>query len=210
MPRSLPRFIARALGALALAALATGSHTARADGDDRAVAQALVASAATFGPPAVTGAAVTEASDALERATRLRVAGDEPHGRDADGLAREWAETARDLGSASAAEKLADDRKHQAIQARAQLQRTKALVEEGLARLGRLRAELDAASVPTRHAVSAAPLHADARPKKAESPALAGPEPAPTAGAPAAVAPAPSAAAPTASPSHAPSKGNAP
>src|SRR6185437_2510347 len=56
------------------------------------------------------------------------------------------AETARDLSLAVAAEKLAEDSKRQAMQSQAQLQRTRALVEESIARLGRLRAELDAAS----------------------------------------------------------------
>jgi hypothetical protein len=146
-------------GVLVLAAVAAvfaPPRAARADGDDRTVAQALIASGAALGPAAVTGAAVAAANDALERGTRLRVAGDEVHARVADGLAREWAETARDLAAAAAAEKMAEDRKRQAIQAHAQLQRTKALVEEGLARLGRLRAELDAASGPLKHAPSAA------------------------------------------------------
>ncbi|HEX3769582.1 MAG TPA: hypothetical protein VHV30_01900, partial [Polyangiaceae bacterium] len=104
-----------------------------------------------------------------------------------------WAETARDLASAAAAEKMAEDRKHQAIQARAQLQRTKALVEEGIARLGRLRAELDAASSPVRHAPSAAtpgavsPGAASARPVSLPPAA-----PVPAASPPAPGAPAPS------------------
>ncbi len=92
----------------------------------------------------VTAEALARAKDALERATRLRAAGDEAHAKAADGLAREWAETARDLSLAAAAEKLAEDRKRESMQAEAQLERTRALVEEGIARLGRIRAELEA------------------------------------------------------------------
>ena len=117
---------------------------AQEDGrDDRTAAEALVKQAA---PSPVTAEAVTRAGEALEQATRLRAAGDEAHAKAADGLAREWAETARDLSLAAAAEKLAEDSKRQAMQSQAQLQRTRALVEESIARLGRLRAELDAAS----------------------------------------------------------------
>jgi hypothetical protein len=191
----------RTLASLALAAgvlaLQAPERTARAD-DDRAAAQSLIASGAALGPANVTGPALSAANDAIERATRLRAAGDETHARVADGLAREWAETARDLASAAAAEKMAEDRKRQAIQARAQLQRTKALVEEGIARLGRLRAELDAASGPVKRAPSAAtpgtvsPATASAKPASA-SPAT------PVTGA-----------APTASPAPAPSKPVAP
>ena len=143
----------RGRGAIAVAAfliaVAVGG-AARGAGDDRAVAEALVKSTEPLGPAPVTADALARTSEALERATRLRAAGDEAHAKVADGLAREWAETARDLGLAAAAEKLAADRKRQSMQALAQLQRTKALVEEGIARLGRLRAALDAAAPPTK------------------------------------------------------------
>jgi hypothetical protein len=138
--------------ALGLLALALSSRTARADGDDPAAAattRALIQTTVSLGTPdvaAVTAEAIENADDALERATRLRAAGDPSHAKVADALAREWAETARDAALAAAAERLADDRKRQAMQAQAQLQRTKALVEESIARLGRLRAALEAAS----------------------------------------------------------------
>jgi hypothetical protein len=128
-------------------ALAMGGH-ARAEqgrGDDRAAAEALVGPMAKAAPAPVTAEAVARANEALEQATRFRAAGDEAHAKAADGLAREWAETARDLALAAATEKQAEDRKRQAIQAQAQLERTRALVEDGIARLGRIRAELDAA-----------------------------------------------------------------
>jgi hypothetical protein len=139
---------------------------ARAQGDDRAAAEALVAPLLHATPAPVTAEAVARASDALEQATRFRAAGDEAHAKAADGLAREWAETARDLALAAAAEAQAQDRKRQAIQAEAQLQRTRALVEDGIARLGRVRAELEAAQTK---AATAVEVH-DGQPKPAASP----------------------------------------
>jgi hypothetical protein len=154
------------LATLATLVVAMGTRPAWAGGDDRAVTDALIKSTTPLGPPAVIAEAIEHANEATERATRLRAAGDEVHAKVADGLAREWAETARDVGLAAAAEQMADDRKRQAIQAQAQLQRTKALVEESIARLGRLRAELDAASGQARSpAIAAAGTATATRPK---------------------------------------------
>jgi hypothetical protein len=93
----------------------------------------------------ITAAAVARAKEALERAARLRGAGDEAHAKAADGLAREWAETARDLARAADAEASASDLRRKAVDAQARLIRARALVEEGIARVGRLRAQLDEA-----------------------------------------------------------------
>jgi hypothetical protein len=98
---------------------------------------------------AATADAVLEAKNALERATRLRVAGDEAHAKAADGLALEWAETARDVVRAVDAEAAAADLRHKALDAQAQLERSRALVEEAIASVGRLQAELDQASAHT-------------------------------------------------------------
>jgi hypothetical protein len=95
---------------------------------------------------AVTADAVLEAKNALERATRLRVAGDEAHAKAADGLALEWAETGRDVARAADAEGKAADLRQKALDAQAQLERARSLVEEAIASLGRLQAELDQAS----------------------------------------------------------------
>jgi len=120
-----------------------------AQGDDRAVAEALVAQLApssadaTRGP--VTAEALTRAKEALERATRLRRSGDEAHAKAADGLAREWAETARDLARAAEAESTAADLRRRAMNEQAQVERARALLEEGVARVGRLRAQIDEA-----------------------------------------------------------------
>jgi hypothetical protein len=103
-------------------------------------------------PSPVTAEAVRRVAEATEQATRFRAAGDEGHAKAADGLAREWSETARDLALAAAAEKLAEERKRLSMKAQAQLERTRALVEEGIARLGRLRAELEGG--PSKSAVA--------------------------------------------------------
>jgi hypothetical protein len=150
------------LGVLGGFASTVGS--ARAQGDDRSAAEALVAPADKAPPVPVTAEALDRARDALEQGTRLRAAGDEAHAKAADGLAREWAETARDLALAAAAEKQADERRRQALQAQAQLDRTRALVEDGIARLGRLRAELAAASSTATPAKVAIEVH-DGQPK---------------------------------------------
>ena len=126
-------------------ALALAVSPARAQGDNRGAAEALALPLEHAAPSPVTAEALTRTREALEQATRFRAAGDEAHAKAADGLAREWAETARDLALAAAAEKQADDRKRQAMQAQAQLERTRALVEDGIARLGRIHAELAAA-----------------------------------------------------------------
>jgi hypothetical protein len=91
---------------------------------------------------AVTTQAVTNAKAALERATRLRSAGDETHAKAADGLALEWAQSGRDLAKAADAEATATELRHKAVEAQAQLERTRTLVEEGITRIGRLQAQL--------------------------------------------------------------------
>jgi len=131
--------------ACALGAAISTVSAAQAPGDDRAAAEALVGPVEQATPAPVTAEAIARAREALEQATRFRAAGDEAHAKAADGLAREWAETARDLALAGAAEKQANDKKRQAMEAQAQLERTRALVEDGIARLGRIRAELNAA-----------------------------------------------------------------
>ena len=150
---------------LAVAGMALGETSARAEGDDRSAAEALVKPLEQAASSPITAEALAGAKGALEQATRLRAAGDEAHAKAADGLAREWAETARDLSLAAAAERLADDRKRQSMQAQAQLERTRALVEEGIARLGRIRAELEA--VPPKP-VKAVEMHdGDPKPRAA-------------------------------------------
>jgi hypothetical protein len=91
---------------------------------------------------------VKRAKDAVERATRLRAAGDEAHARLADGLAAEEAAGAEDLARTIDAEKAANDARRAATDAGVVGDRERALLEEGIARNGRLKAELDETARP--------------------------------------------------------------
>lgn len=86
--------------------------------------------------------ALTQTRDALERAQRFHILRDEVHARDAESLALEWADMGRDLVVASDAEARAAQVRRKATDSQVQLDRTRALVEETVARLGRLRAEI--------------------------------------------------------------------
>jgi cell division protein FtsN len=142
-------------------AIAGLSATARADGDDHDATLAIVRELerdAAHRP--LTIEPVERAKQALERAVRFRALGDEAHARAADGAAREWAETARDLVQAADAESKAGELRRRAVDEQAQIERLRALVDEGIARIGRLRAELEEAessakqdAKPERHAV---------------------------------------------------------
>jgi hypothetical protein len=91
---------------------------------------------------------VKRAKEAVERATRLRAAGDEAHARLADGLAFEEATGAEDLARAIDAEKAANDARRAATDAGVVGDRERALLEEGIARNGRLKTELDELARP--------------------------------------------------------------
>lgn len=80
---------------------------------------------------------------AMERAKRMREAGDEAHARLADALAREWAEAAQDLARAVDAEAKATVARTGALDAGARAEHERAMLEEGIARSGRLRALID-------------------------------------------------------------------
>jgi hypothetical protein len=123
--------------------VATG---ALAQGSDRDVAQAIVDELGKDAAhQAITAEPVGLARLALERGLRLHSLADEVHAREADGLAREWAEVARDLVRAADAETKAAEVRRKALDERVQLERTRALIDEGIARIGRLKAELDEA-----------------------------------------------------------------
>jgi hypothetical protein len=129
--------------------------SARAQGtDDRGVAEGIVKQLEQDAAHKVVLAdTIRNAKEALERAKRMHAAGDEGHARDAEGLAREWAETGRDLAKAAQAEATAADLRQKALDIQAKLERERALVEEGIARIGRLTAELSHAQEPARQAV---------------------------------------------------------
>jgi hypothetical protein len=137
--------ILRLAQAVALAVLALAAFTAGiARGDNRTSAAAILDELANDAVhKAAIGAIVQRGRDALERATRMRAAGDEAHAQLADGLAQEEAETARDLVRALEVERLADDARRGATDAGVVGERERALLEEGIARNGRLKAEIE-------------------------------------------------------------------
>lgn len=101
----------------------------------------------------LTADAVAHARKALERALRMRQSGDETRARDTEGLARRWVELARDLARTSDAEAQAGLLRSAATDAGAHAERERALLEETIARTGRLKAEIEAAE----HEENAAP-----------------------------------------------------
>jgi hypothetical protein len=124
-----------------------GLVAGNARADDGAAARGLVLD---LGADTVHAALIAEplgrAREALERAMRLRESGDEARAKAADGLALEWAETARDLAHAADAERTAADRRREALAKLAQVERARALVEADLAHVGRLRKEIEDAA----------------------------------------------------------------
>ncbi|HXX67008.1 MAG TPA: hypothetical protein VEK07_07500 [Polyangiaceae bacterium] len=118
---------------------------ALADGDARASIQALEHDTSHR---AIVADAVGRAKEALERATRLHALHDEPHAAEADALALEWAAIGRDLMRAVRAEEEAAEVRRKATDAQAQLERSRALVEEAIARVGRLEIEIARAQRP--------------------------------------------------------------
>jgi hypothetical protein len=150
--------------ALAAAVLLAARPGQSQGSDDHAVASAMIQQLAQDTThTAITAATLTRASEALERATRLRGAGDETHARAADGMAREWAETARDLVRSVDAEAAAADLRRRAVEAQARVERTRALVEEAIARVGRLTSELEAAGKSTAKDRTAVDVHDSGR-----------------------------------------------
>jgi hypothetical protein len=135
----------RALGAVGMVAagLVLAGSAAAQTADEHAAAEALVQTLEhDTAHTVVTADAVAAAKGALERATRLRSAGDEAHAKAADGLALEWAQMGRDLAKAADAEATAAELRRKAVDAQALLERTRAQVEEGIAHVGRLRTQL--------------------------------------------------------------------
>lgn len=96
------------------------------------------------------------AKKSLERAHGARASGDAVHARMLDGLALEWAETARDLLRAAAAEQAAASAADKAREASVRAERARALLEETQARRGRADAELEKALAAEREAREAA------------------------------------------------------
>ncbi len=131
-------------GALVVAAVALGAHASAMD-DDRAMAlSALRDVEARPEAKELAKEPLARAHEALDRAQRLRDVRDEPRARLCDGLARTWAETARDVVKAAEAETRARASRGSALDAGAQVERERATLEEGIGQTGRLKAQLEA------------------------------------------------------------------
>ena len=125
-------------------ALAIGVVAAAAGSDDRAAAEAVLREVEASPKKDVAAEMTTRSRGALDRAAKLRAAGDEAHARLADGLAKTWAETARDVVRAVDVEEKAQTSRRAATDAGVLADRERALLEEGIAQSGRVRAQLEA------------------------------------------------------------------
>lgn len=117
-----------------------------------------------------------QAKKALERAFGARGAGDEPHARMLDALALTWAEAARDLDRAAAAERVANTTSQRAREAQTRAERARALLEETQARRERATAELQRVEVEAKDAARGA---ADAEAQRLDRAKKKGAAPAP-------------------------------
>ena len=138
---------------------------------DGATAQGIVRDLeAKAGADAETARVVAEpvksAKRALERAHGARASGDELHARMLDGLALEWAESARDLDRAAAAERASVATSKQANVVETAAKQARALLEETQARRGRTAAELERVEAEARDAKQRA---ADAEAQRLEA-----------------------------------------
>lgn len=134
----------RGLAALVLSAVVAVAAVASAGPDDRGSAESILRDVDRSARKDVANEMVTRAKGALNRSSRMRAAGDEPHARLADAVARTWAEAARDVVRAAEIEEKAAAARRNAADAGAVADRERALLEEGIAQSGRLRAQLEA------------------------------------------------------------------
>jgi len=159
---------------LAAALVAIASLAFAASGtDDRASAEATIADLEKNPhTKELCADPISKSRLALERARRMRVAGDDKHARLADGLAAEWARVARELARADEIETRAAAAREIAADAGAQVERERAMLEQQLAENGRLQAEL-AKIESARDAGPAAPLTVPASPATHNTSAIA-------------------------------------
>ena len=152
-----------ALGAGVGLVAAAGAHALAMD-DDRALALSAVREVeASPASAALAQEPLARAREALARAERLREVRDEARARLCDGLARRWAETARDVASAAQAEARARAARLDALDASAQVERERASLEEGLGQAGRLKAQLAALEGESKHPDRTSAVAKDAR-----------------------------------------------
>ena len=111
---------------------------------DKGVAEQIWAGAtSSSAAAALLRAPLEEAKKALDRARGARQSGDVSHAELLEGLAREWAEIARDLQRAASIEADAGALESSAAQAALRAERARALLEEAISRRGRAEAELE-------------------------------------------------------------------
>lgn len=135
--------VSRVVAAALVGALGLGVAAA-ASPDDRETTEAVLRDVEASPSKKIAKEMVDRSRAALARAATLRAAGDEPHARLADGLAKTWAEAARDVIRAVELEQKAHAARLSATDAGAVAERERALLEEGIAQTGRLRAQLEA------------------------------------------------------------------
>src|SRR5207248_11708995 len=116
-------------------------------------------------PVVAADSAIASAKKMLDKAAQLRALNDVPRAELAEDVALEWAETARDRVAAVEDERSADEQGKAAIAMSTKADRARQLLEEAIARRGRLQAELDALEKDAvEKALDAGPP--DAAPKK--------------------------------------------
>lgn len=123
--------------------MAVGLVAAAGGTDDRAATEAVLRDVDGSLRKDVAAEMVTRARAALDRAAKLRASGDEAHARLADALAKAWAEAARDVVHATDLEERAQAARRAATDAGVLAERERALLEEGIAQSGRIRALLE-------------------------------------------------------------------
>ncbi|APR86966.1 hypothetical protein A7982_12315 [Minicystis rosea] len=99
---------------------------------------------------------IKSAKRALERAHGARVSGNDAVAHELDALALAWAEAARDLERAAAAERVATVAAQKANEVQTKVERARALLEETQARRGRAAAELARAEADAKEAARGA------------------------------------------------------
>lgn len=161
MIRSRAIAIALLLGCLAIGAVAAAGN------DDRGVAEAALKEVAGSPKKDVANELVARSRAALDRGAQLRTKGDEKHALLADGVARSWAEAARDAVKAAAIEETATRARTDATDAGLVADRERALLEEAVAQSGRLRAQLEGAKEKETPARTSAQANSDAGAKPA-------------------------------------------
>lgn len=134
----------RAVGSAALF-VAIAASTALADrGDERTRAESTLRELDASPNRALAREAIDRARAALARGDRLRQEGDAAHARLADGAALAWAQMGRDLVRAVEVEARAAAYRRDTADAGRDAEQQRALLEEEIAKNGRLRAQLKA------------------------------------------------------------------